>query len=209
MPDKIIIIDYNMGNVKSVANMLRKIGAVSLVTKKLEVIDSAEKIILPGVGSFDAGMRSIHDSGLTTLLNKKILSDKIPVLGICLGMQLFADKSEEGVLPGLGWIEGDVKKFRFDKAAFNELKIPHMGWNHVTPCKDSTLFCNVRQPMRFYFVHSYHYVCACDEHVAGKTTYGEEFTCAVHKDNIYGVQFHPEKSHTFGMQVLENFVEFA
>lgn len=202
----IIIVDYKMGNLGSIVNMLLKIGGKSLITSDISEIDSAEKIILPGVGNFNRAIKNLHELNLVEVLNKKALHDRIPILGICLGMQLFAEKSEEGILKGLGWINAEVKKFSFDDIS-QTLKIPHMGWNNIKIKKDSPLFKNAGPEPRYYFVHSYHFCCRNPEDVLASTYFGYEFTSAVQNCNIMGVQFHPEKSHKFGMQVLRNFLE--
>jgi len=208
MDNKITVLDYGTCNVRSVANMLRKVGADSLITSDASCVASATKLILPGVGSFDWGMKHLDKKGLLSVLKRKVIEEHIPILGICLGMQLFSNTSEEGSLDGLGWIDGDVKKFNI--SSMNEkLKVPHMGWNYTHQVKDHFLFKDIPQPMRFYFVHSYHYVCSLRENVLATAHYGYDFTCAIVKDNIIGVQFHPEKSHKYGMQVLRNFVEYA
>lgn len=202
----IAIIDYNMGNVGSVANMIKHVGGSSILTNKIEDIKKAEKIILPGVGSFDTGMQNLEELDLIGILKKRVLSDKIPVLGICLGMQLLSESSEEGVAQGLGWIEAETILFSFKKD--KSLTIPHMGWNDVTINPENIgLFENMYDEPRFYFDHSYHFVCKNDEEIMAKSEYGYEFTCAVHKENIYGMQFHPEKSHKYGMRIFENFVK--
>ena len=205
----IAIVDYGMGNSKSVSNMLRKIGFGAFITSIPGDLKKAKKIILPGVGSFDTAINNLQQYGLIDSLTDCAIIKKIPVLGICLGMHLFANNSEEGNLPGLCWIPGQVRKINFSKEN-TILKIPHMGWNTVKPSnEDTVLFKDVPQSMRFYFVHSYHFVCDNPENILATCHYGYEFTCAVKKENIYGVQFHPEKSHKFGMQVLKNFVEYA
>ncbi len=203
----IVIVDYGMGNIGSILNMLKKIGHKAVISSDPGAILDAEKLILPGVGSFDTGMRHLHDSKLLDALNEKALNLKTPILGICLGMQLLTEGSEEGDLPGLGWIPGETIKFRFegDNA---KLKVPHMGWNGVTPASRETLFYNLEDPeTRFYFVHSYRVVCRNPEDALATTRYGVEFHSSVQRGNIMGTQFHPEKSHKFGMQLLRNFAE--
>jgi imidazole glycerol-phosphate synthase subunit HisH len=165
-------------------------------------------LILPGVGAFDAGMRQLHASGLVGLLNDKVLNRHTPTLGICLGMQLMTEKSEEGDLPGLGWIKGGNVRFRFDEAQ-THLKVPHMGWNTVTSTRDDTLFKDLDDEARFYFVHSYHVVCQCEADVLAWTHHGRRFVSAFQHANILGTQFHPEKSHKFGMKLLSNFAALA
>lgn len=202
----IAIIDYGLGNLGSMLNMLKKIGANALVSSDHDIISKADKIILPGVGSFDSGMRNLNERNLIPLLNKMILKEKIPILGICLGMQLLGKRSEEGQLPGLGWLDAETVRFNFQDDNTN-LKIPHMGWNQLTVKKAHPLFTDLEDTNRFYFVHSYHVVCANPDTVLASTSYGFDFASAIVKDNILGVQFHPEKSHKFGMRLLKNFVE--
>lgn len=197
----ITIIDYGMGNLGSIKNMLKKIGVNSLITNNKNEINSAEKLILPGVGAFDKAVSNLEKLDLLGLLNKKVLEEKVPILGICLGMQLLGNSSEEGSKKGLGWIDGDVLKFDIDKT----LKVPHMGWNRVYPVKENVLFKNMYPEPRFYFVHTYYFKCNNKEDILATTEYGGKFVSAVNKENIYGVQFHPEKSHKFGMKLLENF----
>jgi imidazole glycerol-phosphate synthase subunit HisH len=199
-----VIIDYGMGNVGSIANMLKKIGAKAVVASDVSRIENARGLILPGVGAFDSGMRNLRDSGLIDVLTRKVTLEKVPVLGICLGMQLMTRSSEEGTSAGLGWIDAETVRFRFG-AEDKTLRIPHMGWNTVLPVSESTLFDNTGDEQRFYFVHSYHVVCDDEADVAAKTHYGYDFVSALQKENIMGVQFHPEKSHRFGMKLLMNF----
>ncbi len=200
---KVTIIDYGMGNLGSIQNMFKRIGVESEITGDHEKIVVAEKILLPGVGAFDAAMERINQNGLRELLNKKALDEKVPTLGICLGMQLLTNSSEEGTLPGLGWIPAKTVKFVFEPGS--KLKVPHMGWNLVKPKHASPLIADLPEETRFYFVHSY-YVKADDENnVLTTTTHGLEFHSIIQKDNIFGAQFHPEKSHKYGMKLLENF----
>ncbi len=199
----IVIIDYGIGNPRSINNMLHKIDVESIISANSADIANAEKLILPGVGSFDAGMMNLEKMGILKILNEKVMREKTPILGICLGMQLFAKKSEEGVRAGLGWINANVIRFSFVNTLSN-FKIPHMSWNTVNIQKNSELFQGIEDP-RFYFVHSYHVKCENEEDILCNTTYGCEFHAAVKKDNVIGVQFHPEKSHKFGMKFLKNF----
>jgi glutamine amidotransferase len=199
----VTIVDYGMGNLGSIFNMFKKIGVQSKITSNKSEIEKAEKILLPGVGSFDAAMNKINELDFKELLNYKALEEKIPVLGICLGMQLLTNSSEEGVLPGLGWIPAETLKFKFEKE--QNLKIPHMGWNLVKKNKDSKLTEDFIDETRFYFVHSYYVKCQYDSNSILKTTYGLTFDSAIQNENIYGAQFHPEKSHKFGMNLLKNF----
>ncbi|MBL7221317.1 MAG: imidazole glycerol phosphate synthase subunit HisH [Phycisphaerae bacterium] len=204
----IAIVDYNMGNVGSIRNMLRKIGAESVITSDIDEISRASKLILPGVGAFDNGMTHIKQMHLPDVLGEMVLGRGVPVLGICLGMQLITRRSEEGELPGLGWIQADTVRFKFDRQTENA-KIPHMGWNVARPRRCDTLFKGLgdSEDAAFYFVHSYHVACDDESDVLAAATHGYEFTCAIEKGNILATQFHPEKSHRYGMQLLKNFVE--
>lgn len=202
----VIIIDYGIGNQGSILNMLKKVGAKAIISSNISDISNADKIILPGVGAFDTGMRNLAQDGLIEVLNKKVIREKTPILGICLGMQLLTKSSEEGNSHGLGWIDAQTVRFKFDKKN-TILKIPHMGWNTVQLNKKSQLFKEMFAEPRFYFVHSYHVVCNNKQDILTKTNHGYEFVSSIQKDNIMGVQFHPEKSHKFGMKLLKNFVE--
>lgn len=199
----ITIVDYGMGNLGSVFNMFKKIGVESQITSNLEDIKAAQKILLPGVGAFDNAMKRINSGGLREVLDKKALQERIPILGICLGMQLLTQQSEEGQEKGLAWIKADTKRFQFDKA--KKLKVPHMGWNTVSPATPSLLTRDFSEEARFYFVHSYYVEVENQENSILKTNYGIEFDSAIQHENIYGAQFHPEKSHKFGMKLLDNF----
>lgn len=201
----IVVVDYNMGNMGSVLNMLKKIGAEATISSDPTIIASADKLILPGVGAFDNGMTNLAAMGLIEALNESVRRLRIPILGICLGVQLFSKKSEEGKLPGLGWIEAETVRFQFPGSS-NNLKIPHMGWNNITIQQDSPLLAGFEEPPRFYFVHSYHVVCENPTDVLATSHYGIDFTAAIRHENIMGTQFHPEKSHKFGLKVMSNFV---
>jgi imidazole glycerol-phosphate synthase subunit HisH len=204
----IAVINYGMGNLGSIVNMLKKIGAESCVTADPVRLEQADKLILPGVGAFARGMKNLDDMGLRAVLDDLVIRRKKPILGICLGMQLFSEHSEEGNAKGLGWIKATTQKFRFDfETSRSNLRIPHMGWNGITIVQNSPFFASFHDEPRFYFVHSYHIVCCDIANVLARTQYGYEFVSSVMKDNIIGVQFHPEKSHKFGMQFLRNFVE--
>lgn len=198
---EIVIIDYGMGNLGSIVNMFKKVGASSKISGDESVIANADKLLLPGVGSFDKAMQQINDSGLKPLLDYHALVKKKPILGICLGMQLLTNYSEEGKLPGLAWIA--AKTVRFPKS--KELKVPHMGWNVVIPSSKSLLTHELPDESRFYFVHSYHVIVEKEENSILKCNYGLTFDAAIQKDNIYGAQFHPEKSHKYGMKLFKNF----
>jgi imidazole glycerol-phosphate synthase subunit HisH len=199
----ITIVNYGLGNLGSIFNMLKRIGAPSIITSDVEMIARAEKIILPGVGHFDRAMENIQQSGLKSILDKKALQDKIPILGICLGMQILTKGSEEGTLPGLGWVPAKTVRFNFPSES--KLKIPHMGWNLVHRSTPSPLTEGFEGEYRFYFVHSYHVKVEDERHSIMKTDYGYPFDSGIQNGNIFGVQFHPEKSHRFGMKLLENF----
>jgi glutamine amidotransferase len=201
----ITIINYGMGNLGSVQNMFNRIGVKSRISGDLNEIKESEKLLLPGVGAFDAAMQRINDGGFNELLTHMVKIDKIPVLGICLGMQLLTSSSEEGLLPGLGWINAKTVKFKFSEDS--SLKVPHMGWNLINVKNDSRLTKNLPDEPRFYFVHSYFVKCHHPENIICKTHYGHDFDSVIQKDNIWGAQFHPEKSHKFGMKLLKNFSE--
>lgn len=201
----ITIVDYGAGNIGSILNMIKKIGGESQVSSDESVIDKAQKLILPGVGSFDFGMQQLINSGLIDVLNKKVLVDKIPILGICLGVQLFTKGSAEGNLKGLGWIDAETVRFDFESDSM--LKIPHMGWNTIKILKDSKIFKGMYEESRFYFVHSYHLKCNDEADGLTISNYGYPFVSGLEKNNIIGFQFHPEKSHKYGMKILKNFIE--
>ncbi len=201
----IVIIDYGLGNLGSVLNMFKKIGIHDVrISGDESVIANATKIILPGVGSFDAGMTNLENSKLIPVLNQKALIDKIPVLGICLGMQLLTKRSDEGIKNGLGWIDAETIKFNLDPSL--KLKVPHMGWNYITVQKQNPLV-DMESKNRFYFVHSYYVSCFDNSQSLATSNFGIDFTCMVNKENIYGAQFHPEKSLKFGMKLLDNFAK--
>lgn len=200
----IVIVDYGIGNIGSVLNMFKKIGVKEVVlSRREEDIENAHKLLLPGVGAFDIGMKTLESTGLIPVLQKKVIRDKIPIIGICLGMQLLTHRSDEGQQKGLGWIDAETVKFQ---PAHPDMKIPHMGWNYVTEAKSNVLL-EGSEKKRFYFVHSYYVKCHREEDVLAWCDYGGNFACAVQKDNIWGVQFHPEKSHRFGMKLFENFAK--
>lgn len=201
---KIVIIDYQVGNLSSIANMLKKVGQKSIISGDINEIKSADKLILPGVGSFDYGMNKLNESGITAVLNEKALNDKIPFLGICLGAQLLTQSSEEGVLAGLGWFKAKTIKFDFSNLQ-TKLKIPHMGWTEVQAPRPCPLMENLVDS-RFYFVHSFHFTTPDESEIMLQSEFGYPFVSALWKENIYAVQFHPEKSHKFGMQLMRNFI---
>lgn len=201
------IIDYGIGNIGSIANMLKKVGEESIITADSEKINEAKRLVLCGIGAFDDGMNKLHQLGIINVLNKKVMEDKVPILGICLGMQLFSKGSEEGKSKGLGYINAHTRKFDFDSVAdASSLRIPHIGWNDVFLQKPSVLFEQMHPEPRYYFVHSYHVVLEDEKDKLLQTKYGSEFTSAFEKENVIGVQFHPEKSHKFGIRLFENFI---
>ena len=198
----ITIIDYGLGNLESIVNMFKKLGYESKISQNKEDLLNASKLILPGVGSFDTGMNNLNQRGYTEVLQKKVIHEKTPLLGICLGMQLLANSSEEGKQAGLGWINGRSVKF-----VHTSLKVPHMGWNSIKLAKQSTLFDGLDTIRKYYFVHSYHLFCEDKTDVLATSNYGINFTAMLEKGNIYGAQFHPEKSHKYGMEILNQFAK--
>lgn len=200
----IVIVDYGAGNVASIRNMLRKAGHDALISSRPEDVLTAAKLILPGVGHYDHGMRELRARGLADALDARVRQEHVPILGICLGVQLFARGSEEGALPGLGWIAADVK--RFDIARMSEkLRVPHMGWSDVEIATSHPLFSDLPATPRYYFVHSYHLVCDNESDVAVRASHGYPFAAGIARENLCGVQFHPEKSHAYGLKLLDNF----
>lgn len=205
MDNEISVIDYEAANIGSVLRMLEKAGAKPVRASTPTEIAAARRIILPGVGAFDHGMDQLHKRGLVDELNHAALVRRIPVMGICLGMQLMCRSSEEGERRGLGWMEASVEKFRFPPEL--RLAVPHMGWNTVQLCKENPLLPALEARTRFYFVHSYKVRCDHEEDIVAKTHYGEDFVSIFSRGNLFGAQFHPEKSHRFGMQLLSNFLK--
>ena len=198
------IINNGLGNLGSIQNMLKVIGEKSIISADIKALNTCDRYILPGVGAFDAGMTRLQESGLVDFIKNKVLEEKAPILGICLGMQLLGRKSEEGSLPGLGLIPFDNIRFRLEDS---NLRVPHMGWDIVEFKQSNPLLKNLQGTQRYYFVHSYHALCDSKDNILMTCDYGYEFAAAVVKDNIMGVQFHPEKSHDFGMALLNNFVK--
>ena len=198
----ITIVNYGIGNLASMLNMLNRVGVKASIEESVENIAKAQKLILPGVGSFDNAMNKINKKeGLKDILQEKVIKEKVPILGVCLGMQLLTYSSEEGNISGFGWIPGRTKRLR----SFDNNKVPHMGWNLVVPQSDNPLVKNLEQGTRFYFTHSYYVELENQSFSLMKTNYGIEFESGICMGNIYGVQFHPEKSHRYGMKFLENF----
>ena len=198
----ITIVDFNMGNLGSIRNMFKKIGCDSQITASPDLIAAADKLVLPGVGAFDAGMQNLERTGLIELLTRRAVQDRVPVLGICLGMQLMTRRSEEGQRQGLGWVDAEVVRFT---PADPALKVPHMGWNRVMATRACPLLEELPPDPRFYFVHSYFVRCSDPTDVLLTTAYGLEFHSGFQHGSVFGVQFHPEKSHKFGMALLRNF----
>ncbi len=204
MSKKVVIIDYGMGNLGSISNMLKHIGVDSIISSDHNIIESAEKIILPGVGHFDRAMNNINELNLVEILKKKSLVDKVPFLGICLGMQLMCRRSEEGNKDGLGLINADVMRFNLDR----EYKVPHMGWNLIEPKNENKILENLDNNSKFYFVHSYFVKVDDESNVLTYTNYANKFASGITNNiNIFGVQFHPEKSHKYGVTLFKNFIE--
>ncbi len=200
----ITIVNYGMGNLGSLVNMLKRIGVRTTVASDPGGVTRAERLLLPGVGAFDAAMTRINGvPGLRQALDRKALEERVPVLGVCLGMQLLTRESEEGDAPGLGWIGGAAIRF----PRLDGLKVPHMGWNTAVPTKPSPLTRDVGDAPRYYFVHSYCVQVEDRAHALMRTTHGIPFDAAIGRGNIFGVQFHPEKSHRYGMTILRNFAE--
>lgn len=202
----IAIVDYGLGNIQAVANIYKRLNIPARVVSSAEELGGAEKIILPGVGAFDWAMVRLDQSGMREALDDLVLRHGRLVLGICVGMQIMARRSDEGVLEGLGWIDGEVK--RFDEAAFTQTtRLPHMGWNDVSPRRNGGLFRGLESDARFYFLHSYYFAPREDDDVMAVTDYNGSFASGVGAGNVFGVQFHPEKSHQWGIQLLKNFAE--
>lgn len=201
----IVIVDYGIGNLDSVLRGFRHAGAEAVVASDPAALDRADGIVLPGVGSFAKGMRNLTEQGLLPALNRRVLEEKAPVLGICLGFQLFTKHSEEGDAEGLGWIDGVTKRFNFPFLD-NLIPVPHMGWNELEVRKENRLLDGIHPGACFYFAHSYCVHCKDDGAILATTEYGYDFVSAVERDNIFGTQFHPEKSHANGLDLLRNFV---
>lgn len=202
----ISIVDYGLGNIRAFSNVYSRLNIEARAVTRADELRGATKIILPGVGAFDHAMQLLQQSGMRETLDELVIRQHVPVMGICVGMQILAEGSDEGQLPGLGWVPGRVRAFSSNPLA-QGLPLPHMGWNDVKPAAGLKLFDGLEADARFYFLHSYYFECASSDSVAATASYGIDFSCAVHSANVFGVQFHPEKSHHFGAQLLKNFAE--
>lgn len=200
----ITIINYGLGNIQAISNIYRRLGIDVKIADTVDELADTQRIILPGVGAFDWAMKRLNQSGMRDRIEELVTTNGCPVLGICVGMQIMANRSDEGNAEGLGWIDGAVEMF--DEHRFNNrTQLPHMGWNDVVPCYNNALFYGLEKGALFYFLHSYHFKPANAATELAKTDYGGSFVCGVQNKNIYGVQFHPEKSHQWGTQLLKNF----
>ena len=200
----ISIVDYGLGNIQAFLNMYKRLGIPAALARTAADLADAQRLILPGVGAFDHAMQLLNDSGLRPALETAVLERSVPVLGVCVGMQILAGASDEGRLPGLNWIPGRVQAFA-NHADAAHLPMPHMGWNNVVAREGHPLFAGFEPEPRFYFLHSYYFACDRPEHSVARARYGLDFDCMVSKGHIHGVQYHPEKSHHFGAQLLKNF----
>ena len=197
------IIDYGLGNIKAISNIYDKLKIKNSLVQSKSDFETVEKLILPGVGSFDSAMQLLTKKNFKDVINSVVLEKKKKILGICVGMQTFAKNSEEGLMKGLSWVEGEVKKFEFN----NNTRLPHMGWNSIKKNKENPLFKNIENNEYFYFCHSYYFKCKINEDILTQTSFGINFTSSINFKNIYGIQFHPEKSHDSGITILKNFAE--
>jgi glutamine amidotransferase len=203
----IAIVDYGIGNLGSIANMLKRVGVASTFASTPKEIMDATALILPGVGAFDKGMDNLAERGFVDVLSEKVMSDRTPILGLCLGMQLFAESSEEGNRTGLGWIKGKCVRFRSTNEA--PIKVPHMGWNHLDVVREHPLVANLGAEQRFYFVHGYYLEGVPTENQVAVATHGSRFPAVIADGNVMGVQFHPEKSHSYGARLMRNFADIV
>lgn len=202
----ITLIDYGVGNINAFVNVYKRVDVPVKIARTKEDLDGAKKLILPGVGHFDHAMTQLNNSGMRDTLDKMVLEDKVPVIGICVGMQMMANHSDEGKLDGLKWIDASVRKF--DESTIKQVtRLPHMGWNDVKPVKDISLFKGLEKEAIFYFLHTYYFECNNQEDIMAVTDYGINFASAAHHENKYGIQFHPEKSHQYGEILLHNFAK--
>lgn len=202
----ITIIDYGLGNISAFQNVYKRLDIPTKIAKSVEDLQDVEKLILPGVGAFDYAMSQLNNSGMRERLDELVLKQKIPVIGICVGMQIMGNKSDEGQLEGLKWIDANIRKF--DESTIHQrTKLPHMGWNDVYPKNNHPLFEGLEKDAIFYFLHSYYFECKNGEDILANSDYGVLFASAAHHDNIFGIQFHPEKSHQYGEKLLHNFAK--
>jgi len=200
----IVIVDYGLGNIQAFANIYKRLDISVTFARSADDLVNATHIVLPGVGAFDWAMERLNGSGMRGALDRLVLEEKRPVLGICVGMQMMARRSDEGTAAGLGWFDADVR--RFDESRIQgKTRLPHMGWNDVAPMSEQDLFNDLGDSARFYFLHSYYFAPHDPADVLATADYGDRFACAVRRGNVYGVQFHPEKSHGWGVQLLKNF----
>lgn len=202
----IAIVNYGLGNVQAIANIYKSKNVPAKIASNATELHGVDRIILPGVGAFDHAMKRLNQSGMRELIEAMVIEKKMPLLGICVGMQMLARRSDEGAMNGLGWVDGEVKKFNTTKFLM-KTHLPHMGWNNVEPCGGNRLFRNLETNARFYFLHSYYFAPTMPETVLGVTDYHGKYASCVGSGHIYGVQFHPEKSHQWGIQLLLNFSE--
>lgn len=200
----ITIIDYGLGNIKAFAYLYKSLNIETKIAHSADDIKGSTKIILPGVGAFDYAMSQLNASGMRDEIENQVIKNKIPVVGICVGMQILAKRSDEGFLPGLGWIDAEVKLFDSSLIPY-KTQLPHMGWNNISPQGSNPLLKGFDENSHFYFLHSYYMHCNCNEDIIAKTEYGISYASAINRDNIYGIQFHPEKSHQNGIKLLKNF----
>ena len=198
------LIDYGLGNINAFTNIFRQLHVQFGIAKTADELKGATKLVLPGVGAFDHAMNQLNKSGMRENIDEMVLGKKLPVIGVCVGMQMMAESSEEGKLAGLGYLDASVKKFDGSKISYST-HLPHMGWNDIKPVKENDILKGLETEAKFYFLHSYYFHCNNKQDTIAVTDYGIEFSCAVNKNNIYGVQFHPEKSHQYGIRLLNNF----
>ena len=204
----VTIIDYGVGNIFAFQNVYKRLNISSRIARKIDDLDQVDKLILPGVGHFDYAMSQLNNSGMRERLDELVIAEKKPVIGICVGMQMMAKKSEEGSMDGLGWVDAVVKKFDQNKISFHT-KLPHMGWNDVIPNRNHPLFNGLEKDSIFYFLHSFYFDCNNINDIIARSEYGINFSCAIQHENVFGIQFHPEKSHSYGERLLYNFAKIT